>query len=301
MIQLLFIISALAAGTFLPIEFVSRVIFDRLLGLAILFILLILGYDFGSHAVNLASECLQLIRLVATFTICLFFLNFIAVYGLTKLFYSHANVSIKPHQHANFIRYLLESGKYLGCVVTGIIAGHSLKLPLHNIGAFINLSLLVILFIIGSQLRQQGFRLLTIFANSTGIMVSLAIVISSFGAGLLAARILHLQSNEGLVLSSGFGWYSLSGILTGKLLGHQIGTASFFIDFLRELIAIILIPLFGNKNPIPFIGYSGATSLDFSLPVIKMNLGDEVVPIAITSGMILTLLVPILIPLVWLI
>jgi uncharacterized membrane protein YbjE (DUF340 family) len=75
---------------------------------------------------------------------------------------------------------------------------------------------------------------------------------------------------------------------------QPVGTASFFIDLLREIIAIVLIPYFGRNNPIPFIAYSGATALDFTLPVIQINCGDDFLPIAITSGIILTILVPIL-------
>lgn len=43
-------------------------------------------------------------------------------------------------------------------------------------------------------------------------------------------------------MASGFGWYSLSGILLTESFGPVIGSAAFFNDLARELIAIMLIP-----------------------------------------------------------
>ncbi len=102
-----------------------------------------------------------------------------------------------------------------------------------------------------------------------------------------------------MVLGSGFGWYTLSGILTTGLINQHMGTAAFFIDFSRELIALVLVPLLGNRYPLQTIGYCGATAMDFSLPIIKQTMGEEIAPIAITIGMLLSILVPLLIPIIW--
>ncbi|TXJ03121.1 MAG: DUF340 domain-containing protein, partial [Neisseriales bacterium] len=72
---------------------------------------------------------------------------------------------------------------------------------------------------------------------------------------------------------------------------------SFFIDFIREIIAIILIPSLGQRYPATFVAYSGATAMDFSLPIIKQNLHEDCILLAISSGMLLSVAVPILITL----
>ena len=131
------------------------------------------------------------------------------------------------------------------------------------------------------------------------MLLALVIVLSSWLGGSVAALISGLSLKTGWVLSSGFGWYTLSGILAGQLINQHMGTTAFFIDFIRELISLVLIPLVGRKYPMQTIAYSGATALDFTLPIIKETLGEEVVPLAITSGMLLSILVPILIPIVW--
>ena len=50
-----------------------------------------------------------------------------------------------------------------------------------------------------------------------------------------------------------------------------------------------------RRHPSAAIGYGGATALDFTLPVIQKSGGITVVPVAIVSGFILSLLGPILI------
>ncbi|MGF1794293.1 LysO family transporter, partial [Photobacterium profundum] len=50
------------------------------------------------------------------------------------------------------------------------------------------------------------------------------------------------------------------------------------------------------RYPSTAIGYAGATAMDFTLPVIQNCGGIKCVPIAIVSGFILSLLVPVLMP-----
>ena len=102
------------------------------------------------------------------------------------------------------------------------------------------------------------------------------------------------QFYKQMAMASGFGWYSLAGILMGDAFGPVYGGASFMIELLRELVALVLIPLAIRTKPCTAIGYAGATAMDFTLPVIQTTGGVRCVPIAIVSGFILSLLVPVL-------
>ena len=62
--------------------------------------------------------------------------------------------------------------------------------------------------------------------------------------------------------------------------------------FLLDLNGFLPLPFIITE---PAIGYGGATALDFTLPVIQKSGGIQVVPVAIVSGFILSLLGPILI------
>ncbi|PJG59478.1 lysine exporter LysO family protein [Aeromonas cavernicola] len=179
----------------------------------------------------------------------------------------------------------------LGGLSLGLVVNlHSL--PIDKLGEW---ALMLLLLLIGVQMRNSGMRLRQILLNPWGMKIALTVVLSSWVGALLAAQLLGIPLTHGLALGSSFGWYSLSGILVADKLGPILGAAAFINDLGRELIAILLIPLLMRRHPSAAIGYGGATALDFTLPVIQRSGGITVVPVAIVSGFILSLLGPILI------
>lgn len=152
--------------------------------------------------------------------------------------------------------------------------------------------LYALLALIGCQLRNSGMPLRQILLNRLGLAIATVLAASSLLAGLIVAPLLDLRWNEGLAMVSGFGWYSLSGILIGDQLGPVMGGVAFFNDLSRELLAFVLIPLAIRRHAPLAIGYGGATSMDFALPVIQQHGGVTCVPVAIVSGFILSLLSP---------
>ncbi|MCA1771245.1 MAG: LysO family transporter [Halomonas sp.] len=178
-------------------------------------------------------------------------------------------------------------------VTIGLLAG-----PALGEGLFSTADLLAewvlygLLALIGCQLRNSGMPLKQILLNRLGLAIAVTLALSSLLAGLLAAPLLSLSWNEGLAMAAGFGWYSLSAILIGDQLGPLMGGVAFFNDLTRELLAFILIPLVIHRHTALAIGYGGATSMDFTLPVIQQHGGVACVPIAVVSGFILSLLSP---------
>ena len=154
---------------------------------------------------------------------------------------------------------------------------------------------LAVIFKVAGQMRNSGMRLRQILLNPWGMKIAATVILSSWLGSLLAAQLLGMPFAHGLAMSSSFGWYSLSGILVADKLGPVLGSAAFINDLGRELIAILIIPILMRRHPSAAIGYGGATALDFTLPVIQKSGGIQVVPVAIVSGFILSLLGPILI------
>lgn len=156
-------------------------------------------------------------------------------------------------------------------------------------------TLIFLLFLVGIQLRNNGMSLRQIVLNRRGMIVAMVVMASSLLGGILNAFILGLPLKTGLAMASGFGWYSLSGILLTESFGPVIGSAAFFNDLCRELLAIMLIPGLVRRSRSTALGLCGATSMDFTLPVLQRSGGVEIVPAAIVHGFLLSLLVPILI------
>lgn len=297
MLLLIILLSALIIGYQIKTALISDIIINRVMLLLVTLILFVMGYEFGVNANNLFAELVQIMKIVMVFSSFIFVSNFVLISILLK----KQNMTLQDSKHkvvtANYLEVILSSAKYILMIVFGIVCGNLLHYQLSYFETIINGLLIFLLFIIGYQLRANGIPLKHVFFNKLGVYLSVIVVVSSLIAGAFAGMCLGIPVSSSLAMSSGFGWYTLSSILVGNLVGGNYGTAAFFIDFSRELVAIILLPSIGRFFPVSMVGYCGATALDFSLPIIKQNLHEKNIVIAISSGMILSILVPILIPL----
>lgn len=188
----------------------------------------------------------------------------------------------------------------LAVLVLGILGG--MYMPL-GITAFLDqaftVMLLILLFSVGidlglnrqvfEQVCKLGFRIL---------IIPLGVILGSLCGGAIAAMITRVEIKEGMAIVSGLGWYSLSGILLTNA-GNPIGgTISFLSNVFREMITFIVIPfLVKYLNSYCAIAPAGATAMDTTLGMISKHTDGKTAVIAFMSGVICTLIVPILIPL----
>lgn len=124
------------------------------------------------------------------------------------------------------------------------------------------------------------------------VFLPIGVILGSLLGGALTSIILSVPISHGLAISSGLGWYSLSGVLLKELGGAEIGTIAFLTNVIRELLAFICIPMLSKwKNPLVIISPAGATSMDTTLPLIAKYAGSDTIVISLLNGMILSLLV----------
>lgn len=206
---------------------------------------------------------------------------------------------VEAHQQSlpSRLKMALESLQLCGVVVLGFVVGLSGWQFLHHATAASQYTLILLLCLVGIQLRNSSMSLKQILLNRRGIIVACVVMVSSLVGGLINALLLGLPFKIGLGMASGFGWYSLSGILMTESYGPVIGSATFFNDLARELIAIMLIPALVRRSRSTALGLCGATSMDFTLPVLQRSAGVEMVPAAIVHGFLLSLAVPLLLAL----
>ncbi|WP_114633282.1 lysine exporter LysO family protein [Vibrio splendidus] len=240
---------------------------------------------------NLGSNLQTILLYTVTFFVCLSVCNLMALPAIDKLLPLKTDSSKKKLPLSSMA---MESAKLILVVGSGLIAGLVLPIGLDWVDTASEWILFVLLFFIGIQLRNSGLTLRQILLNKHGMVIAITIIITSMLGGVIAAYILDIPLFKALAMSSGFGWYSLAGILMGDAFGPVYGGASFMLELLRELVALVLIPVLIRSYPCTSIGYAGATAMDFTLPVIQTTGGVRCVPIAIVSGFILSLLVPIL-------
>ena len=189
---------------------------------------------------------------------------------------------------------ILGSLKQIACVVVGFVVAKLLAgmwLPPH---ISISIALALLLFLIGVQLRSTGISVKRVFFNRRGVVLSLLLVLSSWLAAAILSFALSIPLSQALAISSGFGWYSLSGILMTDAYGAVWGSVALVSDLGREFFALVFIPMLMLRYPSTAVAVGGVTSLDFTLPTIQRAGGVGIVPLAISFGFIMNVLSPLL-------
>lgn len=191
----------------------------------------------------------------------------------------------------------------LASLIAGVFSGYfilpeNIILNLDKISSFaLNLTLLSVGIDLGHnkevfwKIKKTGVKIL---------LVPLSVIIGSYIGGIIASIIYKVPGNLGLSISSGFGWYSLSGIILKEISSAEAGTIAFLTNVFKELFAVILIPIIASKlNFFTAISPAGATAMDTTLPLIAEATNEETVVVSFITGAILSSLVPVLVPLTY--
>jgi len=187
----------------------------------------------------------------------------------------------------------------LGALILGCIAGYVNNNFLNAIpndlisSQLFTVALIALLFVFGfsfaldkaavEKLRKTGLRI---------VAFPLLVVVGSVVGGLVAAIVLQLNLAGTMAVSSGYGWYTLSGPMMGQLLGPSWGMLAFTANFLRELITIITIPLMVKLDRYAPVASGGGTTMDTTLGVIMKYCGKDTLILAFSNGLILSLIAP---------
>ncbi len=201
---------------------------------------------------------------------------------------------------AMVLEHLKKPTLLLLIVIAGAASGYLLPpVPFLMDGTFSSVILNVLLFIVGIQMKRGGVDMKQALLQPVTIILPAVTVIGTLlGVQLTRLFIPGLTLGKTLALGGGFGWYSLSGVLISAMGDPLLGTASFLANMLREILALVFISFlsFTGRGE-SGIGIAGATSMDVTLPLIEQTYGPRTVPLAFAHGVILTALIPFLIPL----
>ncbi|AJI95770.1 lysine exporter LysO family protein [Yersinia ruckeri] len=292
---LLIILLPLIIGYLIPLSRKSLIqAINRLLSWMVYVILFFMGISLA-FLENLSANLLLIFQYASVCFLCIFCANLLALFLL-----EHRRPWKNTHRQETLpsrLHMVLESLKLCGVVMGGFLLGLTEWPPLQFAAKGSELALIFLLLLVGVQLRNSGMTLRQIVLNRRGTIVAIVVAVSALAGGALAAFFLGLPLKTGLAIASGYGWYSLSGILLTDAFGPVIGSAAFFNDLARELVAIMLIPTLVRRSRSTALGLCGATSMDFTLPVLQRSGGLEMVPAAIVHGFLLSLLAPVLIAL----
>ncbi|NLM06551.1 MAG: lysine exporter LysO family protein [Tissierellia bacterium] len=193
------------------------------------------------------------------------------------------------------------------CVLAGIFLGYwfvALKPEiaegfLEFLSKAISIELSTLLLFVGIDLGFQREILDSI--KSVGLRVffiPLAIVIGTIVGAAISGKILNIDIKESLAIGAGMGWYSLSSAILMDAGMITAASIAFLHNVMRELAGLLLVPLVARTiGYVESVAIPGCPSMDVCLPVVAKATRGRAVVYSFVSGFVLSLLVPVLVPL----
>lgn len=190
----------------------------------------------------------------------------------------------------------------LGIIISifiGIFCGLLLKSSflLNSVDIFIKLGLCLLLFFVGIDIgNYKNLAKSLRKIKKKVIFLPIITILGSIFGGFITASFLSLSFPETIAISSGMGWYSFSAIELAKI-DANLGAVAFLSNVFRELLAILLIPFIAKYlGGYEAISCAGAPAMDSLLPFINRNTPANMAIVSFYSGLIITLVIPILLP-----
>jgi uncharacterized membrane protein YbjE (DUF340 family) len=157
-----------------------------------------------------------------------------------------------------------------------------------------------LLMFVGMSMVQQRVDFKGMFSTPVVLLLPVCTILGSWLGALVLPLFTECTVKQSLGLVSGFGWYTLSGVLISDLGYPLLGSVSFLSNLFRESLTFFLVPLFarlGERYLFPSICIAGATSMDVTLALIAGTFHVGCVGAAVYHGFVISLSVPLLIPL----
>ncbi len=188
----------------------------------------------------------------------------------------------------------------LSFFVLGLVLGLTHFLPnvvIENDFSTYALYLLMLLVGISVGADRSSWKVIRA-TNIKIVLVPLGIIVGSLiGSAVVSFLLPNISVKESMAVGAGFGYYSLSTILITQISGDTLGVVALLSNISRELITLVATPIFvAYFGKLAGIASGGATAMDTTLPIISQYSGKEWAVISIFSGMILTVVVPFLVP-----
>lgn len=213
-------------------------------------------------------------------------------------------IAIAKRKEQSLFRHFFDIVKEPLILVGIVVLGLTLRLTTALFAWFesslVTYLLYTLLFFVGMGMVHKRISFRGVFADKSLLLLPLYTIAGTYLGALLAPLLTPYTIKEAWGMLSGFGWYSLSGILISDLGFPILGSISFLANLLRESFSFFLIPFFGRLGKryyYPAVCTAGATSMDVTLVLLSSHFGTRTMLGSIYHGVIISLAAPILIPL----
>ncbi len=186
----------------------------------------------------------------------------------------------------------------VGAVALGMLAGYFLvpDTIVAYCGQVIDLGLYLLLFLVGMDMGRQGTVVSDIKAAGFQVLlIPVVVAAGSLAAAALTGLVLDIGPKDAMAVAAGFGWYSLAPSLLAPY-SLPVSAVCFLANVMREVFAILAIPLVARRiGFVESVALPGAAAMDTVLPVVIGATHERITIYSFTSGVILSLAVPLLV------
>lgn len=191
--------------------------------------------------------------------------------------------------------------KPLFVLIVGVLLGYIGLIPkelLQLNSTAIKIALLALFIAIGIEMGKDSKLWDSLKElKSSAIYISLVGLLGSMLGGALAHILTGIPLSTSVASAAGSGYYSITTLMLKEVGGPEQALIGFLSNLMRELMVIIGMPLIAKLwGKYGCVAAAGATAMDTSLPFIIKSVGKEIGILSFATGVILTLLVPFIVP-----
>lgn len=297
---------SLAVGSFFA-KVAGKDRFVRTAALAQMLLVWTLLFFMGANTASIEGigEQLSSIGLGAlTLTVCALAGTIVIALLFLPLYSKERGIAIAKRKEGSVLRQVWDVMKepaiLIGIVILGMVARLGTSLFGWFDSSLVSILLYLLLFFVGMQMVQLQVSFKGVFTNKALILLPVVTIVGTYLGAAVAALLLPYTVQETMGMLSGFGWYSLSGVMIGDLGYPILGSISFLSNLLRESFTFFLIPLFGRLGrrfyPAALCS-GGATTMDVTLVLLSNHFGMQTMVFSIFHGVVMSFSAPLLIPL----
>lgn len=186
----------------------------------------------------------------------------------------------------------------VGAVALGMLAGYFVvpEAVVAYCGQVIDLGLYLLLFLVGMDMGRQGTVVSDIRAAGFKVLlIPVGVAAGSLLAAALVGLLLDIGPKDAMAVAAGLGWYSLAPTLLAPY-SLPVSAVCFLSNVMREVFSILAIPLVARRiGFVESVALPGAAAMDTVLPVVVGATHERITIYSFTSGVVLSLAVPLLV------
>jgi uncharacterized membrane protein YbjE (DUF340 family) len=267
-----------------------------------IFILMLATLGFKIFASNEVANNIGNIGILAVFfTVCTCIGSVLITLFLINWIYPDNKQREQENDvHVNYSFDLKEAIKPILAIVIGAVFGllkPNLAIKHDQLIYWLMLCLILGIGIDIGQSREELSLVKTV--GWLGLIVPLGALTGSLIGSFMFGLITGMSPIVSMAIGAGSGFYSVTAPLVAQVAGNQYGALALITNFLRETLTIIFLPIIALRFRHPaLVTLGGATTMDTTLPVIMRSLGSKAAMIGLVQGILLSLFVPIILPII---